>query len=311
MWALGGVGALLVLALCGVGTMVLGAFPFSGPASPTATPTEAAASAVTATAPLSLGEDVGGTGTPTPTLPTPSPTVPAETAEPAVPALDPAEVVDAFIRATLGTVPGAVIDYDRARGLMTVAYAREFDSPDFVPLTYGIQEGPSSYGVAGADISGSRATVVVSGYWGADLGREWGFRLQQEDGLWRIGAIDILETEEPADEEVVRSPFWQLNPVLNEFTVRDDGGWKLVVTFDEPAENVPVQVRITYVRRDDGTVAYSQEDSGFVAAGGTRLTLDSDWSNYDLAQLGFRPGSHRVAAYLDDVEIGSGELMVE
>ncbi len=100
------------------------------------------------------------------------------------------------------------------------------------------------------------------------LGREWGFGLQQEAGFWRIGAIGILEIEEPADEEVVQSPFWQLNPVLNQFAVYNDGGWKLVVTFDEPAPNVPVRVQITYVRRDDGTDAYSEEGSGFVAAGG-------------------------------------------
>ena len=244
-----------------------------------------------------------------------SPDSPAETADTStgdqsgLPS--PVDVVDEFIQVTLGTVPSAAVDYDRARVLMTIAYAAEFNSPAFVPLTYGIQEGPSSYEIGSEEIAGSTATVLVLGYWGADLGRQWRFVLKEEAGLWRVASIETLEVAEPAAPDNAQSPFWQLNPVLESFAVHPNGGWKLVVAFDPPAADIGADVRLEYRRQDDGSLVYSQESSGIIAAGRVRLTLDSDWTNYDLAQLGFKPGKHRVLATIDGLEIASGELIVE
>ena len=223
----------------------------------------------------------------------------------------PTAVVDEFIRATLGTVPGAAVDDDRARSLMTVAYAAEFDAPGFVPLAYGIQEGPTSYEIASEELSDTSASVLALGYWGADLGRQWRFTLQEEAGLWRVAGIEVLDAAEPDDQAVPASPFWQLNPVVEVFTVYQNGGWELVVTFDPPAEDIGADFRIAYRRQDDGSLAYSQESSGVIEAGRVRLTLDSDWTGYDLSQLGFSPGKHRVSAIIDGAEIATGELIVE
>jgi hypothetical protein len=208
-------------------------------------------------------------------------------------------------------VPGAAVDDDRARALMTMAYAAEFDSPGFVPLAYGIQEGPTSYEIASEELSGTSATVVALGYWGADLGRQWRFALQEEAGLWRVAGIEVLDAAEPDDQGEATSAFWQLNPVVETFTVYPNGGWELVVTFDPPAEDIGADFRIAYRRQDDGSLAYSQESSGVIEAGRVRLTLDSDWTGYDLSQLGFRPGKHRVRAIIDGAEIATGELIVE
>jgi hypothetical protein len=222
----------------------------------------------------------------------------------------PTAVVDAFVRLTLGTVPGASVDYDRARALMTVAYAAEFQSSEFVPLTYGIQEGPTSYEIAAEEVSASTANVLVLGYWGADLGRQWRFALQEEAGLWRVADIEVLEDAEPSEQEV-ESPFWQLNPVVEAFTVYEHGGWELVVSFDPPAEDIGADFRIAYYREDDGSLVYDQESSGVIEAGRTRLTLDSDWTGYDLSAMGFRPGGHRVVTSIDGVELAAGELVVK
>ncbi len=310
LWALAGLGALGFLGLCGAVAVALGALGLPASVSP-GTPALVPSPTATETGPARGSEEVAATRTPTPVGPAASPTAPAEVSAPDEPALEPAEVVDAFVRATLGTVPGADVDYDRARALMTVAYAAEFDSPEFVPRTYGIQEGPSNYDIAVEEVSSTDATISVVGYWGADAGSWWRFVLRQEAAVWRIAAIELPDTGEPLDQDHVSSPFWRLNPVVREFTVRPDGGWKLVVTFDGPSQDIRVQVRMMYVRRDDGTLAYSQEDSGVIEAGRDRLTLDSDWSSYDLDQLGFRPGSHRVVAYFDDLEIAAGELLLE
>ena len=96
-----------------------------------------------------------------------------------------------------------------------------------------------------------------------------------------------------------------------EFIVYDHGGWKLVIDFDDAPEDFEALVTIDYIREDDGSLAYTQEVNGVIEAGRDRLTLDSDWTGYDLAQLGFKPGVHLVVAYIDYVEIASGQLIVE
>lgn len=300
--------------------------------SPTASPTAplGAESAVEPTTELPAEEqaEAGPTETPAPTPsvipgdgdapaeesgeePAPEPTGETVQVVPEEPAAQPAAVVEAFVLATLGTLPGAELDEAKARSLMTAAYAPQFDTPGFIPLTYGIQDGPTSYQIAGEAVSGEAATVEVVGYWGESADRRWDFSLEQEEGHWRIAGIQVEEAEESPGETTSESAFWQLNPVATEFTVYDNGGYKLVVTFDQPAEDIEATFKIEYRREDDGSLVYDQESTGVIEAGRDTLTLDSDWTGYDLAQMGFNPGRHRVLAYIDGVEIASGELTVE
>ena len=223
----------------------------------------------------------------------------------------PSVVTEAFMLATLGTLPGASLDDSRAKGLMTASYAPEFDSPGFVPLTYGIQDGPTSYEIAEEEISGSTATVTVWGYWRGDLGRLWQFRLERESDAWQIAGIEIIEDGETVQEKPTPSPFWRLNPVTSEFTVSENGGYRLVLTYQSPSEDIEGLFRIAYYRQDDGTLAYDQGRTGVIAVGSTELTLDSDWTDYDLYSLGFRPGAHDVVATIDDLVVATGELTVE
>jgi hypothetical protein len=297
--------------------------PIAGTEESNAEPT---AQAVAESPTASPDADQGAPATPEPTVePTPEPTSDAGAEQPPAggasdtpepggeqPGLpSPAAVADEFVRATLGTVPDAAVDYDRARALMTVAYAAEFDSPEFVPLTYGIQEGPTDYEIAAEELSDANASVTVLGYWGTDLGREWRFTLQEEAGLWRVADIEVVDAAEQGEGGGAQSPFWQLTPAVEEFTVYPNGGWKLVVAFDPPAEDIGADFRIAYYREDDGSLVYDQESSGVIEAGRTRLTLDSDWTGYDLSAMGFRPGNHQVVATIDGVELASGELLVE
>ena len=242
--------------------------------------------------------------------PTERPTKTPESPEAEQVAADaPVTVVENFLLVTLSTLPNATFDYEAAQALMTEAYAAEYETPDWVPRTYGIQDGPTSYEVGDEEIAGASATVTVLGYWGTDLGREWRFTVEQEGGAWEVANIEIIE-EDAGGGDAGSSAFWQLNPVASEFTVYDNGGYKLVVDFDQPTQDIEATFRIAYFRQDDGTLAYDQERSGVVEAGRSRLTLDSDWSGYDLAALGFQPGAHDVIAYIDDFQVESGELIV-
>jgi hypothetical protein len=130
--------------------------------------------------------------------------------------------VEAFLKATLGTVPGAAIDYDRARSLMTTSYAAQFDSPAFVPATYGIQDGPTSYDFASEEIAGTTATVEVIGEWGGDPGRRWVFALNQEGGSWKIGAINTLPISGLADDGGASST--STEPLLGEWQTDEGEG---------------------------------------------------------------------------------------
>ncbi len=141
----------------------------------------------------------------------------------------PAAVVDQFIKATLGTVPEATLNYEQARSLMTASYAATFNSAAFVPTAYGIQDGPTAYEIASEELSDSTATVLVLGYWDDDLSRRWQFALQIENLEWKIAAIDLLPLAgtEPAELTALRAL---------------EGEWELVEDDGEPSERFQLQL---------------------------------------------------------------------
>jgi len=102
----------------------------------------------------------------------------------------PKTVIESFIKATLGRVPGAEIDYDKARTLMTTSYAAEFNTPMFIPQAYGMQDGPDNYEVTDEEILTNTATVTVLGHWGADNQMYWVFELKKQAGDWKLDFIN-------------------------------------------------------------------------------------------------------------------------
>ncbi|MBD3279822.1 MAG: hypothetical protein GF390_03885 [Candidatus Pacebacteria bacterium] len=104
--------------------------------------------------------------------------------------LTPQQVVLKFTQATLGTLPDAQLDYDYAKTLMTDNYVQEFQDSSFVPLAYGIQQGPDKIEFASEDINGNQAEVVMLGYWGEDLQMRWKFELVEEAGEWKLDLIN-------------------------------------------------------------------------------------------------------------------------
>ena len=152
------------------------------------------------------------------------PTAASELVEPAPPepAQPPAAVVEAFLKATLGAVPGADIDYDHARSLMTTSYAAQFDSPAFVPTTYGIQDGPTSYDIISEDIAGTTATVEVIGEWGGEPGLRWLFGLTQGGGSWKIASIESLPISDSGGDAATGST--STDPLLGEWQTDEGEG---------------------------------------------------------------------------------------
>ena len=102
----------------------------------------------------------------------------------------PKAVINSYMKATLGMIPGADIDYDKARTLMTTNYAAEFTDSMFVPQSYGMQDGPDSVEITGQEILTDTATVTVLGHWGPDNQMYWMFELEKEAGEWKLNFIN-------------------------------------------------------------------------------------------------------------------------
>jgi len=99
--------------------------------------------------------------------------------------LTPNEVVQVFMYSTLGTLPGAEIDYDLARSYMTDELKSQHSGDSWVPGFYGIQDGPTSIKFISENISGDSATVRYDPSWG-EMGLGWAFILKNVDGEWLI-----------------------------------------------------------------------------------------------------------------------------
>ncbi|MFC1627330.1 hypothetical protein ACFL18_02090 [Patescibacteria group bacterium] len=115
---------------------------------------------------------------------------PNPTPSPAITISTPTSVVENFMKATLGMIPNADIDYDKARTLMTTSYAAEFTDSMFIPLAYGMQDGPTSVEVTNEEILTNTATVTVLGHWGPENQMYWKFELEKEAGDWKLNFIN-------------------------------------------------------------------------------------------------------------------------
>ncbi|MBU1152231.1 hypothetical protein KJ632_05415 [Patescibacteria group bacterium] len=112
--------------------------------------------------------------------------------EPAMPVASADAVVAEYLKLTLGTVPGAGVDYEAAKPMMYAPFRDLFDSPMFVPTTYCIQDGPTEVNVMAAEASGDMASVTVEAAWGGELSPHWKFTLVPVNGEWQVSQIECL-----------------------------------------------------------------------------------------------------------------------
>ncbi len=153
----------IVLAVCLLSAIVVGAYFWWKSKSVTQTKT-------------TISPTASQTATPTPT--------PTKTQE-SQPAESPKQVVNNFINYTLGMSTTADINYDKARSLMTESFQAAHSGEGWVPLMYGIQDGPSSVEIVSENINGENASVKVNAFWG-DMGLGWAFSLVKENNQWLI-----------------------------------------------------------------------------------------------------------------------------
>ncbi|MFC1622057.1 hypothetical protein ACFL13_01595 [Patescibacteria group bacterium] len=101
----------------------------------------------------------------------------------------PSDKVQTYLYATLGTLEGATIDYALAKTLLSKEMKGRWTDDSFIPLSYGIQQGPDSIRMGKETINGNTAEVVVDPFWGGELGTTWNFQLEMTNDQWLITEI--------------------------------------------------------------------------------------------------------------------------
>lgn len=100
----------------------------------------------------------------------------------------PVDITEQFMLYTLGTLPGAEINYTKAKQLASEALRAQWTSDDFVPQFYAIQDGPDTFEVISQTTTGNESTVLVDVKWGEMMLR-WSFGLVYESGGWKVNSF--------------------------------------------------------------------------------------------------------------------------
>lgn len=99
----------------------------------------------------------------------------------------PTQIVENFMKHTLGTIPDASLDFTAARNLATQSISEKYpDDVSFAAQFYGIQDGPTKVEAVDENITDSgTATVKVNAFWN-EMGLGWVFYLDRINGEWLI-----------------------------------------------------------------------------------------------------------------------------
>lgn len=108
------------------------------------------------------------------------------------PTSTPKEVVGKYMRATLGTIPEANVNLEKAKEYVTDELKDKLDDPSFIPLSYGIQDGPTDIKLESENIDDDAATVIVSGIYGTTSQIKWQFDLILKGKNWKITKMTPL-----------------------------------------------------------------------------------------------------------------------
>lgn len=114
---------------------------------------------------------------------TPTPTATSMQAE-----KTPKQVVENFMKYTLGTLPGAQIDYQKARAYLTDNMQAQYSGENWVSSFYGIQDGPTSVKFISENTSGESVTLRYDPSWG-EMSLGWAFILDQDGNNWFINGF--------------------------------------------------------------------------------------------------------------------------
>ena len=100
-----------------------------------------------------------------------------------------------YMNYTLGTLPDAGVDHDKAREFLTPDMATKFTDQMFVPKSYCIQDGPNDVRISSSEYNEEMnwTEVIVEGEYDDKWDQMWRFQVVPVEGdNWVINKIDCL-----------------------------------------------------------------------------------------------------------------------
>jgi len=108
----------------------------------------------------------------------------------------PTEVVEIYMKHTLGSIPNSNIDYDKAKKYLSSELKKKFTDSMFVPTSYCIQDGPTDVKIISDEVDASSISIVVSALYGSEWKNMWKFSLSpdkaSDSNYWLIKEIECL-----------------------------------------------------------------------------------------------------------------------
>jgi hypothetical protein len=99
------------------------------------------------------------------------------------------EFVERFMKMTLGTLPGASLDVDKAYTYLSDTMKAQYSGANWVPQFYGIQDGPDDYQFLMQNETEDGWVVKYNALWGNEVGIGWLFTVTKDNGQWYINGL--------------------------------------------------------------------------------------------------------------------------
>lgn len=103
------------------------------------------------------------------------------------------QVVENFMKYTLGTLPGAEVNYDKARAYLSDNMKAQYPGDNWVQKLYQIQDGPTSVKFISENPSEDSVVIRYDPSWG-EMSLGWSFTLEKDNNVWFItGFSNIIQ----------------------------------------------------------------------------------------------------------------------
>lgn len=98
------------------------------------------------------------------------------------------QVVENFMKYTLGTLPGAQLNDEKARAYLSDTMQAQYVGEGWVARFYGIQDGPTSIKFISENTAEEEVTVRYDPSWG-EMSLGWAFILVKDNDKWFINGF--------------------------------------------------------------------------------------------------------------------------
>lgn len=96
------------------------------------------------------------------------------------------QFVESFMKMTLGTLPGAALDVNKAHTYLSDTMKAQYSGDNWVTQFYGIQDGPEDFQFLMENQTEDGYVVKYNALFGGEVGIGWVFTVVKDNGQWFI-----------------------------------------------------------------------------------------------------------------------------